>query len=257
MSTITSLIPDPNVLLALEPEELAGSLLELLNILEDGNRRNNILHRGNFSLSCAGGYPPEYEDRIQRAMMEAWAWLEREVMIAYRPQSEWIFITRRGKKYRTAQDFKKYRAAALLPREILHPSLLAHVVPAFLRGDYSGAIFQAFKEVEVYTREIAKFGNSDIGVDLMRKAFNVETGPLTNKYLVKAERQAESDLFAGAIGLNKNPNSHRRIDYSDPTEAAELIVMASHLLRKIEARTIRNEKPTAETSSTTNQEKGD
>jgi len=42
---------------------------------------------------------------------------------------------------------------------------------AFLRGDYDVAIFQAFKEVEVAVRTRGGFSATDIGTDLMRRAF--------------------------------------------------------------------------------------
>jgi hypothetical protein len=34
------------------------------------------------------------------------------------------------------------------------------------------------------------------------------------------------ELFAGAIGTFKNPPSHRQADYTNPTEASEVIVLA-------------------------------
>jgi hypothetical protein len=38
-------------------------------------------------------------------------------------------------------------------------------------------------------------------------------------------------LFRGSIGMFKNPSSHRAVDYSDPTFAAEVVLLADLLLR--------------------------
>lgn len=45
--------------------------------------------------------------------------------------------------------------------------------------------------------------NSEVGTALMRKAFHPDTGPLTDKTLIVAEREAEMHLFAAAIGHAK------------------------------------------------------
>lgn len=70
----------------------------------------------------------------------------------------------------------------------------------------------------------------------MRNAFNRENGPPTDPKSERAERQALGDLHAGAIGAYKNSNSHRRVPTSDPTEVFEMIMLANHLLRIIDAR---------------------
>jgi uncharacterized protein (TIGR02391 family) len=50
------------------------------------------------------------------------------------------------------------------------------------------------------------------------------------------EREAMSALFAGAIGMFKNPTSHREVDFDDPTEAAEIVLVADLLMRILDQR---------------------
>lgn len=137
-------------------------------------------------------------------------------------------------------DVEAFRKGRILPSDLL-PTLFAEkVVPLFRRGDHDVAVFQAFKEVEVAVRTaaIAKgagYPDSEVGTTLMRKAFHPETGPLADKALVAAEREAEMHLFAAAIGHAKNPTSHRDVAIS-AVEAARLIVFASYLLEIVERR---------------------
>jgi hypothetical protein len=91
------------------------------------------------------------------------------------------------------------------------------------------------KQVEVAVRKAAKLPDTVTGTDLMRQAFRADTGSLTDKNLVKAEREAEAHLFAGAIGHAKNPGSHRDVVMS-PEAAARIIILASHLLSIVEER---------------------
>ena len=65
----------------------------------------------------------------------------------------------------------------------------------------------------------------------MRMAFSPENGALTDSQ--DTEKQARSDLFAGAIGSYKNPGSHRDVEVT-AEEAAGLIIFASHLLRIVD-----------------------
>ena len=233
--TLFSIIPDPKVVLALEPEELAGVVLEILNSLRGKNPGQ--LNRYNFSLPSSFTDYPSHHDQIAEAVMEAWTWLEREGLIAPKPgsQGEWVFVTRRGRALNSAEGLRSYQRSNLLPKRQLHPRIAVKVWATFLRGDYDTAVFQSFKEVEIAVREAGGFSAEDLGASLMRKAFHKDNGPLTDKALPTAEREALSNLFAGAIGSYKNPHSHRSVGI-DAGEAAEMIILGSHLLKIVDAR---------------------
>ena len=235
VQSIYARVDDATALLALEPEELAGVVMEYLNALpvhEQGQ-----LNRYNFSLPhTVQEYPRDQQHALSCALMEAWVWLEREGLLIPKPQSqgEWVIISRRGQKLRTREEVDAYRRANRLPRQQLHPRIAQKVWASFLRGDYDTAVFQAFKEVEVRVREAADYADTELGTNLMRRAFR-EDGPLADAEAPRAEQQAVSDLFAGAIGCYKNPSSHRNVTI-EADEAAEMIVMASHLLGIVDKR---------------------
>lgn len=238
MQSIYSLMPDHEVLLALEPEELAGIVLEYLNSLSP--RDSGQLNRYNFSLPhTVEGYPHEYRDEISQALMEAWVWLEREGLLAPQPGDtggNWVFITRRGRKLEKAIDVEAYRKTNLLPKQLLHPVIAYKIWSLFLRGEYDTAVFQAFKEVEVAVRDAGGYTTEDYGVNLMRQAFHPQNGKLTDANQLPAEKDATSSLFAGAIGLYKNPHSHRNVNIASE-EAVEMIVFASSLLKIVDFNT--------------------
>lgn len=234
--SIIEIIPDPEALLELEPEEVAGIVIEHLNSLEPMNTGN--LNRYNFSLPHTyEQFPQQYHKRIAECLMEGWMWLEREGMLAPKPgdTGDWYFITRRGKQINNASDLDAYRQSNRLPKQMLHGKIAQKVWSLYLRGDYDVAVFQSFKELEVAVRDACGFPASDIGTSLMRKAFDAESGPLRDTTLPKSEGEALAHLFAGAIGIYKNPHSHRAVTI-EADEATEMIMLASHLLNIVDAR---------------------
>jgi len=234
--SLEQFFPPLETALQLEPEELSIPLLRCL-IKEEESSGAGRLNLHNFAGTGAiDTYAGDKVDEIVKAITESWIWLEREGMIApnARLGIEWNYVTKRGHRLVALSDVSKYIKSNIIPRNSIDPVLASKVLPLFIRGDYDTAVFQAFKEVEIRVRRAASLPDELLGVPLIRTAFHPENGVLSDKDRHVAERQATSDLFAGAIGLFKNPSSHRDVNWEDPIECAELIYLANHLLRIVE-----------------------
>ena len=168
---------------------------------------------------------------VLRAVAEAWAWLEYERLLVPDPDQREgpSFITRRGERFLKNADVVNLMAVGLLPTGVLEPVLAGKVRAPYLRGDYDVAVLQAFKAVEVRVRKLSGLPDELVSVNLMRAAFDPKKGPLADQEQLAAEREATAHLFAGAIGLFRNPTAHREVEI-DALEAVELIYLADRLI---------------------------
>ncbi|MCP4393007.1 MAG: TIGR02391 family protein [Alphaproteobacteria bacterium] len=243
MQPMTSAFTNYEDIMELPIEETGGLILEVINIME-----SNQLY-GNPSLDKLLHLIDQVYDgsnntyNFKHKIATAWQWLISQIMICPKPdmngRNGCVFLTDLGKENASRELSSKYTKLKLLSRQNLHQSIQDTVLPLYIRGHYDTAIFEAYKAVEISTRKTSGYGNDKYGVDLMRQAFAVGEGPLKNINLEKSEQEAMAHLYAGAIGLYKNPQSHREVGVDDPIEAAEVIMFASHLLRMID----RHEKP--------------
>jgi uncharacterized protein (TIGR02391 family) len=232
MSNLAQLFPDPKVLLAMDPEELGPIQFEVL--------RPTVLHStSGFAISLLWRQFPSanpIDAQVELVLAEALSWLERIGLVMRDPQNSHLWqLTRRGRQMQTSANVRAYADAIDLPPGLVHPVVLDKSQASFLRGDHDLAVLAAFKAVEVAVRAACRYRKGELGVPLMRRAFNRDTGPLTDKKQEVGERNAMQDLFAGAIGAAKNPASHLDVEM-DRFEAARLIVFASYLMSIVDAR---------------------
>jgi uncharacterized protein (TIGR02391 family) len=142
---------------------------------------------------------------------------------------EVYFPTKHGVQFKEGQIQSLLGKWTLAPALLFHSSITKKAYPSLRKEEYDTSVFKAFKAVEIRVRELSGLPEEIIGVDLMRKAFSPDNGPLANANSPKAEREALSHLFSGAIGCYKNPHSHREVHLAF-NEAFEMLLLASHLL---------------------------
>ena len=236
---------DAEQLLSLEPEELAGYLLVSLDGIEQIFLDSVISHNDmeyEINRNSHLNYPYKCRDDVLFALMEAWQCLVCQGFVAPIPKSSrryntyevtTYFVTRRGKEIETLDDFEDYRKRDLLRKHHLHPIIADKVWRIFAQGSYDTAVLEAFKQVEIAVRKTGGYTKSDYGTKLMGNAFNVNNGKVTDENLHEAEKEGMRNLFLGAIGLYKNPSSHHEVEFA-PEAAAEIIIIASHLLRIVD-----------------------
>jgi uncharacterized protein (TIGR02391 family) len=228
------LLPDPVVVATLEPSELG---LHILRVLADRGPDNHGL--GPFLELIRRDYSGTHTDEVSMAVREAWAWLEGAALlipsIRFVGQHDMRALSRAALRLVKSPAARAIQARSLV-KEHLHPAIREDAWALFHRGKFDTAVFEAMKAVEVAVREAAGMSDKDLGVPLMRKAFDKNIGPLTDMEMDEGEREARAHLFAGAIGSYKNPHSHRNVSLDDADEAAEIILIASHLLRIVDAR---------------------
>lgn len=143
---------------------------------------------------------------------------------------EKFYPTKKGIQIKEDQFQRLIGNWTLVPSLLFHSLVIEKAYPALRREEYDTAVFRAFKAVEVRVRELSSLPPELVGTALMRRAFDVERGSLADMKSPKAEREARSHLFSGAIGCYKNPHSHRDVEITF-NEAFEMLLVASHLLQ--------------------------
>lgn len=228
---LADVLPDADVIQALEPDELGLRMLPWLASMPNGE-----CGLGQVLRMVDSGYGTRASD-VRWAVREAWAWLEGAALLIPSPQfvghHDIRRLSRKAQRLAKEDPSGRSKVSRHLPKEMLHPSIREEVWVLFHRAQFDTAVFVAMKGVEIAVREASGL-TSELGVSLMRRAFDKNSGPLRDVNALEGEREARAHFFAGAIGSYKNPHSHRNVELNDPDEAAEIIALANHLLRIVD-----------------------
>jgi uncharacterized protein (TIGR02391 family) len=244
MPQLDQLVSTADILLAMSVEDLGHVLLKVAKSqLQNGMFFPDAVVKVTSGVGMAA-YPhlpfPGRQHEVEVALAEAWSWLRNQSLIVPAPdingRNGYVMLSRRGSEIADHADVEHFRQAASFPKSLLHPTIADRVWSLLNRGDFAPAVLEAFRAVEEAVRSAGGYSASDYGIPMMRDAFNKTSGPLTDRSEPEAEREALAHLFAGAIGRYKNPHSHRTVTFSNPQEAREACVLATHLLRIVDSR---------------------
>jgi hypothetical protein len=188
MYELANAVPDSDVLLKLEPEELGAKLLFLLrkrkfqrSMFAPANLNAELWSQSSMPGQTPA-YPLEKREAIELALAEAWAWLEAQGLVVRAPEingrNGWRVLSRRAQRFESVTEFAQFAVARMFPQQALHRRIAEKVWMAFMRAEFDVAVFQAMKAVEMWAREAGGLGNNLVAVPLMREAFAPDKGRL-------------------------------------------------------------------------------
>jgi len=181
-----------------------------------------------------GGYQPIRFSRVKyKASPNAHIDI-RQYQRGYDDEGEETFYpTKTGFRFLEREFRQVVKEYVLMPETYVHPDIVKVSFRLLNSADFDSAVLKAFRMIETEIRRRIEASADDIGVNLIRRAFHPEKGPLTDMSLPKAERESLCHYLAAAFGYYKNPCSHRDVDM-DFLSAFERIVVASDLLKIVE-----------------------
>jgi uncharacterized protein (TIGR02391 family) len=117
-----------------------------------------------------------------------------------------------------------------------HPRIVKASKSLFKSGNYSDAIFAAFRCVEVLAKE--KSGLKGNGADLMHRIFS-EKNPVIKLNKMQEDYDIDEQtgfrfIYVGAMIGIRNPKAHAEVQQRDPYKTLEYLSLASLLAKRLE-----------------------
>jgi hypothetical protein len=138
-----------------------------------------------------GGYRPIRFSRVKYKASPDTHIDIRQYQRGYDDEGEEAFYpTKTGFRFLEREFRRVVREYALMPETYVHPLIVKASFRLLNSGDFDSAVLKAFKTIETGIRRRIKASADEIGVNLIRRAFHPENGPLTDMSLPKAEKEA-------------------------------------------------------------------
>jgi uncharacterized protein (TIGR02391 family) len=145
-------------------------------------------------------------------------------------------LIKRVERNKTLLEDKKFTLIDDGLPSLLHPTIVEHAYEQFKNGHYRDAVLNSIVAIFDFIR--ARTGLHDDGANLIGKALST-----SNPYLVLSELNTESgrndqvgfiQIFQGAYKGIRNPKAHSLTHDLNKYKAAQYLVFASLLARRIE-----------------------
>src|SRR5580692_5219215 len=139
---LADIIPDPDAVIALEPDELGLRLLQVLAKWPQHMQQIELATFMNSALGRTGDpashYPANRRAELQRAIREAWYWLEGSALLIPNPGFQGNhtlrILSRRTERLALDPDPARSFGVRRLAKETLHPRIREDVWSLFHRG---------------------------------------------------------------------------------------------------------------------------
>jgi uncharacterized protein (TIGR02391 family) len=210
------LIPD-----LAEPE---GGLRDLFTALLDGpaQHRRTLRHFLGVWLSQGLQTGPTAEEEVE--------------LLADLARQGWFV---RGDRLLRGEPIRRATVAPLLGGDLLvnlHPRIQEAARPEWERGSRAAAVLEAFKAIEIRTRELV--GGDESGQRLMSYAFGGDEPRLAlnagASLADQDEREGFKLIFMGAMTGVRNPKAHALFEHLDERRALDYLGFASLLMRRLD-----------------------
>lgn len=225
-----------------DDEMFALAVLELLRECDRHNQTNPL--KTQLTLSTITEqvlrvwfttYRPndhQLKETLVAKVEDAWRWLQGSNLIKPEPgmngQNGFVVLTDLGQN--TTRDHRALlEASRVLPENLIHSHILARIRADFRGGYYDKAVQDAFKQVEDETRTAASLEQRVSGEDVFKRAF-AKGSPL---YPHCSKPQDDMQFFSVSYRIHRHPPSHENTKI-EPKAAARMVVLASHLLDRLD-----------------------